>query len=115
MTSVVYTNGAKKSTYVCPYEPKSADSLKWALRYMGITVRLNDRSHMAEWQTGEWITDPDYEFDDDEDEDEDEENNQVWHLKDWEPLTDEAKQYLRDQMQKEVNVKFGRDNLEDAN
>ena len=112
MTTQVYTNGAKKSTWVCPYEPKTADALKWALHVMGLKVRLNDRTHQAEWQTGEWVVDPDYEFDDDEDEDE--ENNQVWRMKEWEPLTDEAKQYLRDQMQKEVNTKFGRDALEDA-
>ena len=113
MITEVYTNGAKKSTFVCPHEPKTADALKWALHVMGLKIRLNDRSHMAEWQQGEWITDPDYEFADDEDEEE-EEDNQVWQMKEWEPLTDEAKRYLRDQMQKEVNVKFGSDALEDA-
>ena len=112
MSNQVYTNGAKKSSFVCPFEPKSADALKWAFRYMSITVRLNDRTHMAEWQTGEWVDDPDLEYA--EEEDEEEQEQQIWQLKEWEPLTDEAKQYLRDEMQNVMNVKFGRDNLEDA-
>ena len=99
--------------FECPYDPKTADALKWALHVMGLKVRLNDRSHQAEWQQGEWTTDPDLEYADDEDED-DEDSKRVWQMKEWEPLTDEAKRYLRDQMLKEVNVRFGRDNLEDA-
>ena len=115
MTTVVYTNGATKSNWVCPYEPKTADALRWALRVMGLKVRLNDRTHMAEWQQmGEWVVDPDYEFDEDEVDADDEDNDKIWQDREWEPLTDEAKQYLRDQMQKEVNTKFGRDALDDA-
>ena len=116
MTNQVYTNGTEKSTkWVCPFDPKTADALQWALRVMGCKVRLNDRSHMAEWrQMGEWVADPDCEFDDDQDEEEDEDNNRIWQDREWEPLTDEAKRFLRDDMQKRFNVKFGRDNLEDA-
>ena len=115
MTNQVYTETVKKSSFVCPYEPKTADALQWALRVMGCKIRLNDRSHMAEWrQMGEWVADPDYEFDNDEDEEEDEDNNRIWQDREWEPLTDEAKYYLRDDMQKRFNVKFGHDHLEAA-
>ena len=112
MTTVVYTNGDTKSN---PFEPRTADAFKWALRRMGLRVRLNDRSHMAEWQQrGEWVVDPDYEFDEDEIDADDPDNEKIWQDREWEPLTDEAKQYLRDEMQKQTNTKFGRDNLEDA-
>ena len=97
MTIVVYTNEVKKSSFICPYEAKTADALKWALRMMGITIRLNVRSHQAEWQTGEWV---------DAEDNCPWDHDQIWQLKEWEPLTSEAKQYLRDEMQKQVNLKF---------
>ena len=99
----------------CPYEPKTADALEWALRMMSIDIRLNDRSHMAEWRRAEWVERTDEDEDEYDDEDEDEEpDDMVWRMKEWEPLTDEAKRYLRDEMQKRVNTKFGRDGLEDS-
>ena len=107
MTTQVYTNGAKKSSFVCPYEPKTADALKWALRMMGITIRLNDRSHMAEWQTGQEV-----EGGVDEDGIEFYWEKPRWVLSEWEPLTDEARQYLRDEMQKQVRVKFGQEGFD---
>ena len=120
-TQQVYTNGAEKSTWVCPFEPRTADALQWVLGVMATKVRLNDRTHMAEWrQIGGWVTDPNYELDDDEDEEDEEyeenlfSHDKIWQDREWEPLTDEAKRYLRDEMQKHYNVKFGRDNLEDA-
>ena len=105
MTNQVYTETVKKSSFVCPYEPKTADALKWALHVMGLRIRLNDRSHTAEWQQGEWVwpNGEDNPFDD-----------PVWEMKEWEPLTDEARRYLRDQLYKEVNLKFGHDVFEDA-
>ena len=110
MITKVYTNGVEKSSPTCPYEPKTADTLAWAIRQLGIWIRLNVRSHQAEYQQGRWLfgeynEEGYYQTFGDE---------QEWRLTSWEPMTSGAKQYLRDEMQKQVNAKFGREGLEDA-
>ena len=40
----------------CPYLPKTAAALEWALASLGITVRQNMRSHAVEWcKDAEWL------------------------------------------------------------
>ena len=76
---------------------------------MCIWIRKNVRSHQGEWQQGGWVeggVDEDgipFEYEDPQ-----------WHLTEWEPLTSEAKAHIREEMQKQCNVKFGRDGLDDT-
>ena len=84
---------------------------RWALWRLGIHIRLNVRSHQAEWQRGDWqypaYDENDYYL-------QYEPGKNPWILTEWEPMTSEAKAHIRDEMQKHVDVKFGRDALEDA-
>ena len=117
MTSIVYTKEQQKTIAniiekrrlmaltASPYPPKTPDTLAWAFMKMQMELRLNMRSQQAEWRTGAWVED---------DDDDSPWFGPDWQWNEWQPLTGGAKAYLRDQMQKQVDVKFSREGLEDA-
>ena len=67
---VIYQRGYRSQALFAHTNQRRRMLLNGRSAMMGITIRLNDRSHMAEWQTGEWVTDPDLEYDDGVDEEE---------------------------------------------
>ena len=115
MTTIVYTKEQQKARaaaieynrqrgcQISPYPPKTADTLRWALFIkMDMELRANTRSQQFEWRTGEEVDDLSNPF------------SGKWQWNAWQPLTQGAKARLRGQMQKQLNVKFSREALNDV-